>query len=351
MQDTVIKPSEGHDYYSDDHLFWTNFGTVADHHAIAVSGSPEQGWIGHLLEKHGLRKKALFVSCGNGWVERECHKLGLIVEPYGFDIMPQHISAAEEEARRAGIIAQYVLGDGNKLNLPWSGFDLIVNNGSIHHIAYLDQLMRKLRAMLNPGGLYVMMDYIGPHRNQYSVKAWLRSLEVNVALPVRFRKKMRYPHMPTILAFDPTEAIHAELQMMITRRYFDVVEEVRFGGGIAYEILNGNRQLLDEQHTADGIKAIDTILSEDRQLLLDTPDSNLFTFAILRPKSELPSQATLDLWTAAEDDRENCAAQHGGRYYPPTPMELIYNELANAEYELSLHGTAIMCDRSARMSA
>jgi hypothetical protein len=50
----------------------------------------------------------------------------------------------------------------------------------------------------------------------------------------------------------------------------------------------------------------------------------------------LPPQSILDLWTAEESDREAAAAQNGGRYYPATALELIYNEIADCEYRLNL---------------
>jgi len=291
-----IKPTEEHNYYSAEYLLWNAFDYVRAREARAISGAPDKGWVGHVRDTYGRQQKALFVSCGNGWVERECYRHGLIAEAYGFDIMPAHIAEARADAIAIGLSAEYKLADGNKLDLGWSDFDMVVNNGSVHHIAYLDQFMRKLHQMMKPNGIYVLMDYTGPHRNQYPVNAWMRALEVNISLPTRFQKKLRYPHMPTILSIDPTEAIHAELQMCVTRRYFDVVEEARFGGGVAYEILNFNRALLAEQHTSEGQAAIAAILAADDELTCKASETNLFTFAVCRPKPTLPGQAVLDLW-------------------------------------------------------
>jgi SAM-dependent methyltransferase len=335
-EDAVIRPTEGHDYYSADYLLWNAFDAVMEQEARSISGRPDVGWIGHVLGSYGRQERALFVSCGNGWVERSCYEHGLISEAYGFDIMPDHIAAAEEGAVQIGMPAHYRLADGNNLDLPWTGFDMIVNNGSIHHIAHIDQLMRKLRTALKPDGIYVIMDYTGSHRNQYPVNAWLRAIDVNATLPARFQKRLRYPHMPTILALDPTEAIQAELQMSVTRRYFDIKQEVRFGGGVAYEILNFNHALHAEQHTREGQDAIAAILAADAELLKEAPETNLFTFAVCCPKPILPGQSVLDLWSAEESDREAAALRNDARYYPATPLELIYNELADCEYKLKI---------------
>jgi hypothetical protein len=53
----------------------------------------------------------------------------------------------------------------------------------------------------------------------------------------------------------------------------------------------------------------------------------LFTFAVCTPKSALPPQPVLDLWTAEENERELHASRNGGRYYPPTALELMYNQM------------------------
>lgn len=336
MNTPVIRPSEGFDYYLPDTILWNNFQAEIDKEALAISGSVNEGWIGHVRDAYGVQGKALFVSCGNGWVERACFQHGVIREAWGFDVMAESIATAKAEAARIGLPATYEVLDGNDLQLDWSGFDMIVNNGSVHHIAYIDRFLRRLRPLLKEGGLYVIMDYTGPHRNQYEWKSWSKALELNNSLPEKYRKRLRYPHMPTMLALDPTEAVHSELQMSVTRRYFDVEHEVRLGGGVGYEIMNGNRELLRDQHTSEGRDAIKAILAADAAMTAEDPASNLFTFAVCRPKKTLPAQGVLDRWAAEEEEREAHAARNGGRYYPPTAVELIYNELANAEYALSL---------------
>jgi hypothetical protein len=65
----------------------------------------------------------------------------------------------------------------------------------------------------------------------------------------------------------------------------------------------------------------------DAAFLAAHPDSNLFTFAVCTPKSALPPQPVLDLWTAEENERELHASLNGGRYYPPTALELMYNHM------------------------
>ena len=56
---------------------------------------------------------------------------------------------------------------------------------------------------------------------------------------------MSYPHLPTMLHDDPTEAIHSELIVETLQRYFHVERFVPLGGAIAYPLLTFNARLLE----------------------------------------------------------------------------------------------------------
>jgi SAM-dependent methyltransferase len=323
----VLKPREGHEYYSKDSIYWNSFDQIIAHMSRSVSGDPAIGWVHHVKAKYGVRNTGLFINCGNGWVERDCFKAGLVSEIVGFDITQDLLDAAARDAAAIEMPATYIHADGNNLSLDQSGFDLIVNNGSMHHIAYLDRLLRRMRFLLADSGIYVINDYTGAHRNQYSWEVWSKIAETNYGLPKEYQIKLTYAHMATMLALDPTEAIHSELAMDVTRRYFDLEVETRYGGAIAYNLLFGNHKLYRDRHTDVGSKVIEHILSVDVEFLNSDPSSNLLTFAVCRRKPVLPAQPILDRWTAEENEREAYAANNGGRYYPPTALELIYNEM------------------------
>ena len=327
-----LKPSDGFEYYTDDAIYWNAFERVRDGMSAAVSGDAGTGWVAHVKARYGARGTGLFISCGNGWVERDCFNAGLIRNCVGFDIMESSLAAARQNAALIGLQADYVLADGNRLALDRTSYGIAVNHGAMHHIAYLDRLLRQLHGWLAGGGIYVINDYTGAHRNQYDWETWSAVVQANHALPPPYRARLGYAHMPTMLARDPTEAIHSELQMDLTRRYFDVREEVQYGGAIAYTLLYSNRALYRDRATEAGARVVEHILALDAAFLKARPDSNLFTFAVCLPKPALPPQPMLDLWTAAENERELHASRNGGRYYPPTALELMYNQM------LELHG-------------
>lgn len=107
-----------------------------------------------------------------------------------------------------------------------------------------------------------------------------------------------------MLATDPSEAVHAELQLPVLRRHFDIQEIVNLGGGVAYTLLYQNRPLFDDQNTEDGRNAISYIMEEDKRLLSDHPSSNLFSFFVAKAKAERPTDIMRAGWQVEEDRHE-----------------------------------------------
>jgi hypothetical protein len=167
---------------------------------------------------------------------------------------------------------------------------------------------------------------------------WSTLVEFNATLPEPFRQKqLAYPHIKTMLQMDPTEAVHSELQLEVMKRYFDIEQFVPLGGPIAYHILFGNHALFEARDTNEGRAALRRILATDRDFAMANPHTNLFAFWVARPKLDgSPSQADVSRWQAEEDEREARAAAQCGRYYPATALEIIYNEMSDLRYALSV---------------
>ncbi len=332
----AIKPTDSFDYYTGT-IYWNNFETTRDHFNRSISGNEQVGWPQFLKERFGSFKRGFFINCGNGWVERDLFQAGVVNEVIGIDFSAKTIAEATEEARKINMPAKYSSADCNKFSSTGLMVDLVVNHAAMHHVAYINRLTHHMAEILRPNGHYVAFDYIGAHRNQYSWEMWSAMIEFNATLPERYRAKLVYPHMKTMLYHDPNEAIHSELQLDLMHRYFDLQEYVALGGPIAYHILFENKQLFRERHTSEGMETLERILEADKQFVAAHPDSNLFAFWIARPKSEtFPDQETIGEWQREEDDREALAAKNGGRYYSANALEMIYDELADLRYKLSL---------------
>lgn len=323
-QGTIAAPSADV-YYKKG--YWNEYPEVLAEINRRISGSPERSYLDVFAEQilHRRFARALFVNCGNGWVERDFFTKGLLDEAVGVDYSDDLLEQAR--AANAHLPIRYERLDINDAVFPDARYDLIVNYSAGHHIAYVDRVLRALAGVLTDDGWFVNYDYIGPHRNQYPYEQWSAVWEFNQTLPEGARQVLSYPHLPTMLATDPSEAIHSELFVETFRRYFKVVDFRRVGGALAYPLLTFNsalQTLSDEERRA----VVESILRADEEFVRRHPDSTLFAYWCGTPDKRVLSDSTLlARWTREEAAREEAAASNGGRYYRRSLLEaLIYPE-------------------------
>lgn len=302
-----------------------------------ISGSPECSWESHFARRADRTFKcALMLNCGNGWVERSLWKQGLIAEAVGIDCSESLLTEARQAAAGEQVPVEYMMMDVNSVLFPDRDFDLVVNVGSAHHIAYVDRVFRALCKLLPEDGWFVSFDYVGPHRNQYSTDAWEAAWALNGSLPEEFRQDMHYPHLPTMLSDDPTEAIHSELVAEAFHRYFVVDQFVPLGGALAYPLLTHNAQLFAAPEGPARDACIDRIVTADRDFLASHPGSALFAYFAGRPdKTVLHDEVQLESWSHEEGLRETRARDAGGEYYPHSAFQTEYLRRVELEHELA----------------
>ncbi len=312
-------------YYASNR-YWNDLQQVVAMRDRRVSGDPNVRWQDFFRSSTRTFEKALFLNCGNGWVDREFLAAGIVKEGVGIDIAPDLLAEARTAAEKDGLPLRYYERDINTADFPEDGYDLVVNFAACHHMAYLDKVLRRVAEILPPDGMLVAEDYVGPHRNQYTYDSWQAAHTLNDELPERFRQDLKYPHLPTMLASDPTEAIHSELIVEFTRRYFDLEVFVPVGGALAYPLLTFN----DGIHSAppeERDPVVERIVAADEAYTDAHPERTLFAVFWGRPrKSVLAETARLAEWTREEEEREAAAARNGGQYYPLTVLQRLTQE-------------------------
>lgn len=326
--------------------YWNDLPEVAAFIERRATGKDATPWYEHLRAVTGGRSfgKALLLNCGNGWVERELLRAGVVHEAVGIDISADLLDSARKAAADEGLNARYHQRDINTADLPEDGYDLVVNYAAAHHIAYLDKVLRRVAEVLPEDGVFASVDYVGPHRNQYPYEQWQAASELNATLPEHLRADLPYPHLPTMLHGDPTEAIHSELILPTVQRYFRLAELNPIGGGLAYLLLSFNPRL----HAAQGPErdeVIRRVLAADEAWTAE--HGPLFAFFWGRPdKAALQDAAQLARWTAEEEERERRAADNAGHYYPLTVLQ----ELTQQVETLRTHNQHLVADLHARMA-
>lgn len=308
-------------------IYWNDYDYVARELNRRISGDPDVPWTEHFRKTVGGRvfKKALILNCGNGWVERDLLQRGLIAEAVGVDYAEPLLQQARAAA--GDLPARYYQLDTNTAAFPEGGYDLVVNFAAAHHITYVDRVFRKLAELLPEDGYFVSYDYVGPHRNQYGARQWLVALALNARLPSHMRQIMRYPHLLTMKLTDPSEAVHSELVVPTTRRYFHIVDHQHMGGALAYLVLTHNDRFWNAK-PEEQTRWLKVIMDADADYLRRHPDSSLFDYILARPnKRSLEQTAQLAQWTEEETRREASAMRNNGLYYRQTLYAVIYYRL------------------------
>lgn len=297
--------------------YWNDYDIVVQTINERICGDPALMWYEHFAKESSRTFDcALILNCGNGWVERELLNSGLIRRAVGIDYAEDLLAEARDAAARENLPLTYERANVNTGRFPEQEFDLVVNHAAAHHIAAIDRVFRGVCRLLPEDGWFVSFDYIGPHRNQYRPAAWETAWQLNEKLPWALRQDLRYPHLPTMLADDPTEAIHSELIVETFHRYFTVGQFTPLGGAIAYPLLTHNSNMWEAQdHPARG-QWLHRILEADEEFLKENPDSSLFAYFAGTPdKSVLRRQDLLLQWETTEAQREDRASRDGGEYY------------------------------------
>jgi SAM-dependent methyltransferase len=322
----MTTPIDSSVYYQG--ILWNSFDEVVAHIHHRAFDTPHGNWIQAVVRWRGGEpfERVLSLNCGNGWLERALVEFGLARHVVAIDVLPDLL--AEAEAASVGMPIEYHRMDTNVAEFPAGPYDAVVNHAAGHHLACIDRVLRAAARALSEGGTLLTWDYTGPHRNQYGERMWQAACEVNELLPRRYRSPMSYPHLPTMLAYDPTEAIHSELVLPVTERYFEHEHLRPMGGAIGYLVLSHNRALY-EAPPAERDELVRMVLAHDDGDLEAFPEDNLFTFAISRRRDlSTISDEQLGIWEREERQREATARAHGGHYHLPTPVALrAYPEL------------------------
>lgn len=300
-------------YYNS--IYWNDFPQVLEYMCENYTGDNTKWWVRDFKERYCAKpfELALSLNCGNGWVEREMIDLGIAKEIIAFDYSFDLLKIAESASKGRPI--HYFQTDVNKLRLPKNTFDLVLNVAALHHVQYIDRLCQLLCNSLVEDGVMVSQDYFGPGRNQYPLHQWLLIKLFNYSLPANLRRpRLVYPHLPTMLHTDPTEAIHSDLSINTLERYFKILENHETGGGIVYEILAQNLALKNaSKETSDHL--IKNLLKFDKTLTRLKLIPSLFSYLIAKPeKSTLENKNKLSEYSQNEEQREMFARSHQGAY-------------------------------------
>jgi len=313
MNTKSVTNSNSQIYYQGN--YWNDLPLVLEYMSENFTGSKTKWWVQDFLERFAREpfEIGLVLNCGNGWVERELIDKNIVKKVIAFDYSLDLLRVAEKEKKNR--LISYFLADANLIDFKENQFDLIINVASLHHVQFINRLCYILAKALKRDGVFINYDYVGPSRNQYSYIQWQHIKKVNKLLPDEIKKTpLIRPHLPTMLATDPTEAIHSELIIESISRYFHIFERHDSGGGIAYELLSHNPklQMLPDKKLN---LYVSKILDFDKKYSLQGKVPQLFSYFLANPNKDiLLDRDFIIYFQTIEDLRERKAISRHGVY-------------------------------------
>jgi len=202
----------------------------------------------YLRDARGLR--ALSLGCGTGGKETQWARTGKFSHIDAFDLSPQRIRAAREATRNtpeAHLIA-YEVADVARYAWPPESYDVILFEHSLHHFSSLETLLQRVVRALKPNGLFVVNEFVGPSRFQWTqnqlaaVNGLLRQIprEYRTYYSTSFVKEAEVrPSRLRMLLSDPSEAIESSRILPVLKSIFDIVEIKGYGGALLHLLFSG----------------------------------------------------------------------------------------------------------------
>ncbi len=162
---------------------------------------------------------------------------------------PERIGFATATAAEQGLgdVLRFRVADVEQMEHDGERFDVLLGLQSLHHFDRLDETLPKLSRLLEPDGMFVVDEFVGPTRFQWTdrqleaANALLRLLpeERRRQPDGRVKHRVVRPSRMSMVLDDPSEAVDAASLLPGLRRVFDVVEERPYGGTLLHIVFSG----------------------------------------------------------------------------------------------------------------
>jgi SAM-dependent methyltransferase len=223
---------------------WWDIPEVNRRWNLLITGSPDIDQYSYVSGKYLKAKRTLVgvsLGCGNGnreirWVQA-CENLRLSC----YDISKERIEQAKINSGNADLSSKlsFEVGDVHTLELGSEKCDVVVIEGALHHFQSIVTVLDKVRRCLKDEGIFIVNEYIGPSRFQWTDAQLDAANRVLHMIPEGYRKKYfggrikKKIHRPGRLSMflnDPSESAESHLIEDAIASQFRVLERKEYGG-------------------------------------------------------------------------------------------------------------------------
>jgi 2-polyprenyl-3-methyl-5-hydroxy-6-metoxy-1,4-benzoquinol methylase len=231
---------------------WWAIPAVVERWNLLMTGDADTSFPAYVAARHfaprtGLR--GLSLGCGTGGNELLWARTGAFALLEGVDVAQRRIDFATRTAAEQGLsgVLRFRVADVNRTAADGERFDVLLGLQSLHHFDRLDETLPRLAGLIEPGGMFVVDEFVGPTRFQWTdaqldaanaLLAWLPEERRRLA-DGRIKRRVVRPSRMSMVLDDPSEAVDAAALLPGLRRHFDVVEERPYGGTVLHIAFSG----------------------------------------------------------------------------------------------------------------
>jgi SAM-dependent methyltransferase len=317
---------------------WWTSGCVLRHINRMVCGQSLTGFSQGLYEKARQRLggrvlgRGVSVGCGTATKEMDLLASGVVEKMVCYELSDARIAAAQSEAARRSLADRIEIrkSDAFEIEKTPGSYDLVYWNNALHHMPDTPMAVEWSRSVLSPRGMFLLDDYVGPNRIQFSDLTLDLANKVRDMLPEKYliapgaaartapqdpparckapdlltrirtavglaatqpvsgknapalplvERRVTRPDLKKIVARDPSEAADSERILAAIGTFFPGAEVTHTGGSIYFAALPplyANFNPTSEADTA----FLEELLSIDERHVRDNPHDTLYATAV-----------------------------------------------------------------------
>jgi len=235
-------------------IYWETLDEILHYQNECGTGNPDIDFVDFSIQllkerSSGPNLSCCMIGCDEmGRSELRFDKSALFDEIVVMDIAKGLLAKQEALAREEGFShIKYVREDFNSFKLKENYFDLIFARGTVHHIDNLEHFFLHVQRSLTTDGLFVMREYVGPKRIQFTDDQLQITNALLQLLPQKYRmlpdgtvkdEQVR-PSSEELISIDPSESIRSDELMDVMKKYLETVLFSPTGGTILHPLLSG----------------------------------------------------------------------------------------------------------------
>jgi O-antigen biosynthesis protein len=222
---------------------WTSNPVIGEIVYSRMSGGETSAhWLGWLIQSYFRDRRfsrVLSPGCGTGGHEVSMMAHRTIDRLDAFDFSESSLELARRKAVDNKLKINFYIDDINTFTIPKDIlYDMIICSGSLHHVREIERFFRVVRDGLQPNGVFVFNEYVGPCYNVYPkdrLKIINRLLKA-IAPELRHADHLDQTTVEQTLAIDSSESVRSSLILPFVSTYFDFELRRPFGGTLLHPL-------------------------------------------------------------------------------------------------------------------